>query len=55
MTATNRCLITTCLLAFHINQPINHQGMIHITLTKIENLKSTDLLSKGDPYVIFEV
>lgn len=35
--------------------PPDPQGMLHITLTKIDNLKSTDLLSKGDPYVVFEV
>jgi hypothetical protein len=35
--------------------PPEPQGMVKVTLTKIENLKTTDLLTKGDPYVVFEV
>lgn len=31
------------------------KGMVHVTLHSITGLKSTDLLSKGDPYVVFEV
>lgn len=31
------------------------QGMVRITLSRIEGLKSTDLLTKGDPYVVFTV
>lgn len=31
------------------------KGMLHITLKTIEGLKSTDYLTKGDPYVVFEV
>jgi Ca2+-dependent lipid-binding protein len=35
--------------------PPEPQGMVKVTLTKIDNLKTTDLLTKGDPYVVFEV
>jgi len=35
--------------------PADPKGMLHITLTKIQGLKSTDLLTKGDAYVVFEV
>lgn len=35
--------------------PEQPQGMIHIRLQKIENLKTTDFMTKGDPYVVFEV
>ncbi|WIA39496.1 hypothetical protein OEZ86_005594 [Tetradesmus obliquus] len=35
--------------------PPEPQGMVKVTLTKIENLKTTDLLTKGDPYVVFEI
>jgi hypothetical protein len=35
--------------------PPEPQGMVKVTLTRIENLKTTDLLTKGDPYVVFEV
>ena len=39
------------------NYGVPHQpkGMLHITLHGISNLKSTDLITKGDPYVVFEV
>eukprot|EP00882_Tetradesmus_deserticola_P015191 GHRQ01016176.1.p1 GENE.GHRQ01016176.1~~GHRQ01016176.1.p1 ORF type:complete len:457 (+),score=182.70 GHRQ01016176.1:470-1840(+) len=35
--------------------PPEPQGMVKITLTRIEDLKTTDLLTKGDPYVVFEI
>lgn len=31
------------------------KGMIHVKLERITNLKSTDFITKGDPYVVFEV
>ncbi|KAF8055094.1 SYT1 [Scenedesmus sp. PABB004] len=31
------------------------KGMVHVTLQRIENLKTTDFLTKGDPYVVFEI
>jgi hypothetical protein len=39
------------------NYGVPHQpkGMVHITLHSITGLKSTDMLTKGDPYVVFEV
>jgi hypothetical protein len=39
------------------NYGVPHQpkGMVHITLHSITGLKSTDMLTKGDPYVEFEV
>eukprot|EP00879_Flechtneria_rotunda_P030315 GHRR01032936.1.p1 GENE.GHRR01032936.1~~GHRR01032936.1.p1 ORF type:complete len:358 (+),score=59.35 GHRR01032936.1:742-1815(+) len=36
-------------------EPPEPQGMVHIFLEKIEGLKSTDLMTKGDPYVLLEV
>jgi hypothetical protein len=35
--------------------PLAPKGMIHVRLHKIANLKSTDYLTKGDAYVVFEV
>lgn len=35
--------------------PVEPEGMVHVTLQKIEGLKSTDFMTKGDPYVVFEV
>lgn len=35
--------------------PKQPRGMLHITLQSITNLKSTDYITKGDPYVVFEV
>jgi hypothetical protein len=35
--------------------PPEPQGMVKVTLAKIDGLKTTDLLTKGDPYVVFEV
>jgi hypothetical protein len=31
------------------------KGMLHVRLHKIEGIASFDLLSKSDPYVVFEV
>eukprot|EP00878_Enallax_costatus_P009636 GHUV01010067.1.p1 GENE.GHUV01010067.1~~GHUV01010067.1.p1 ORF type:complete len:515 (+),score=110.80 GHUV01010067.1:357-1901(+) len=35
--------------------PEDPQGMVHVTLQKIEGLKSTDFMTKGDPYAVFEI
>ncbi len=31
------------------------KGMLHVQLHKVEGLKSSDIASKADPYVVFEV